>query len=102
MELTFGEICNYFLYALSGFFFGIFASRYSIISALKILERVREQGIVSGVLSSFLQVVFLATAFFIFPVLFISKTQVGGFFYYAVLVYFFNKGYRLYISNKKP
>ena len=88
MELTFGEICNYFLYALSGFFFGIFASRYSIISALKILEM--------------LQVVFLATAFFIFPVLFISKTQVGGFFYYAVLVYFFNKGYRLYISNKKP
>lgn len=102
MTLTFGEICNYFLYALSGFFFGIFASRYSIISALKILKRVREQGIVSGVFSSMLQVVFLATAFFIFPVLFISKTQVGGFFYYAVLVYFFNKGYRLYISNKKP
>lgn len=98
--MTFGEICNYFLYALSGFFFGIFASRYSIISALKILEKVREQGIVSGVFSSMLQVVFLATAFFIFPVWFITRTQVGGFFYYAVLVYFFNKGYRLYISGK--
>jgi hypothetical protein len=61
---------------------------------------VREKGIVSGVFSSMLQVVFLATAFFIFPVLFISKTQVGGFFYYAVLVYFFNKGYRLYISGE--
>ena len=100
--MTFGEICNYFLYALSGFFFGIFASRYSIISVLKIFDKVREQGIISGVLGSMLQVVFLATAFFIFPVLFISKTQVGGFFYYAVLVYFFNKGYRLYIGNKKP
>ena len=52
MALTFGEICNYFLYALSGFFFGIFASRYSIISALKILERVREQGIISGAVFS--------------------------------------------------
>ena len=100
--MTFGEICNYFLYALSGFCFGIFASRYSIISVLKIFDKVREQGIISGVLGSMLQVVFLATAFFIFPVLFINKTQVGGFFYYAVLVYFFNKGYRLYIGNKKP
>ena len=101
MTLTFGEICNYFLYALSGFFFGIFASRYSIISALKILERVREQGIVSGVFSSMLQVVFLATAFFIFPVLFISKTQVGGFFYYAVLVYFFNKAFAMHIRERE-
>ena len=100
--MTFGEICNYFLYALSGFFFGIFASRYSIISVLKIFDKVRERGIISGVFGSMLQVVFLATAFFIFPVLFINKTQVGGFFYYAVLVYFFNKGYRLYICNKKP
>ena len=100
--MTFGEICNYFLYALSGFFFGIFASRYSIISLLKIFDKVREKGIISGVFGSMLQVVFLATAFFIFPVLFINKTQVGGFFYYAVLVYFFNKGYRLYIGNKKP
>ena len=100
--MTFGEICNYFLYALSGFFFGIFASRYSIISLLKIFDKVREHGIISGVLGSMLQVVFLATAFFIFPVLFINKTQVGGFFYYAVLIYFFNKGYRLYIGNKKP
>ena len=100
--MTFGEICNYFLYALSGFFFGIFASRYSIISLLKIFDKVRERGIISGVLGSMLQVVFLATAFFIFPVLFINKTQVGGFFYYAVLIYFFNKGYRLYIGNKKP
>lgn len=100
--MTFGEICNYFLYALSGFFFGIFASRYSIISVLKIFDKVREKGIISGVFGSMLQVVFLATAFFIFPVLFINKTQVGGFFYYAVLVYFFNKGYRLYIGNKKP
>ena len=52
MALTFGEICNYFLYALSGFFFGIFASRYSIISALKILERVLT--IISAVLTLFL------------------------------------------------
>ena len=100
--MTLGEICNYFLYALSGFFFGIFASRYSIISVLKIFDKVREKGIISGVFGSMLQVVFLATTFFIFPVLFINKTQVGGFFYYAVLVYFFNKGYRLYIGNKKP
>ena len=91
--MTFGEICNYFLYALSGFFFGIFASRYSILAAIKIVANVKEQGIFSGVLGSFLQVVFIAVAFFIFPVWFITRTQVGGFFYYAVLVYFFNKGF---------
>ena len=63
--MTFGEICNYFLYALSGFFFGIFASRYSILAAIKIVANVKEQGVFSGVLGSLLQVVFIAVAFFI-------------------------------------
>lgn len=98
--MTFGEICNYFLYALSGFFFGIFASRYSILAAIKLKGNVNEQGLFSGLLSSIPQVLFMAVAFFIFPVWFITRTQTGGFFYYLVLIYFFNKGYRTYISNR--
>lgn len=98
--MTFGEICNYFLYALSGFFFGIFASRYSILAAIKLVGNIREKGFGSGIVSSLPQILFIAIAFFIFPVLFITRTQTGGFFYYLVLIYFFNKGYRAYIQNR--
>ncbi|MBQ8418213.1 MAG: hypothetical protein IJX10_06240 [Phascolarctobacterium sp.] len=98
--MTFGEICNYFLYALSGFFFGIFASRYSILATIKLVGNIRERGLGNGLLGSLPQIFFLALAFFIFPVLFITRTQTGGFFYYLVLIYFFNKGYRTYIQNR--
>lgn len=98
--MTFSEICNYFLYGLSGFFFAIFASRYSIFSAIKIVTNVREQGFGSGVLKSIPQIFFIIIAFFIFPILFITKTQTGGFFYYLTLIYYFNKGYRIHIQDK--
>ena len=45
------------------------------------------------------QLLFLSVSFFLFPTWFISKTPTGGFFYYAVLAFFFNKGLRL--NNKK-
>ncbi len=98
--MTFGEIINYFLYALSGFCFGIFASRYSVLSLGKTMLNVKSDGLLSGMLGSLPQLLFLFAAFFIFPVWFITKTPVGGFFYCAVLIYFFNKGYRTYIRNR--
>lgn len=98
--MTFSEIIRYILYGMSGFFFGIFASRYSILATVKLRGNLREKGFGNGLLCSVPQILFLALAFFIFPVLFITRTQVGGFFYYLVLIYFFNKGYRMYIQSK--
>lgn len=96
--MQFSEIINYILYALSGFCFGIFASRYSVLSILKIKTAVQSQGL-SGVFTTLPQLGFIIISFFVFPVFFISKTPVGGFFYYTVLLYFFNKGYRQYIKR---
>ena len=98
--MTFGEICNYALYALSGFFFGIFASSYSVLATIKLRANISEKGLANGLLGSLPQILFIALAFFIFPILFITRTQTGGFFYYLVLVYFFTKGYRTYIQNR--
>ncbi len=97
--MNFGEIVNYLLYAISGFCFGIFASRYSVLSAVKIKQSASSSGI-SGVFATLPQLLFILVSFFVFPVFFITKTPVGGFFYCAVLVYFFSKGYRTYIQNK--
>ena len=43
--MTFHQIVTYLLYGMSGLFFGIFASRYSVLSALKIREALHEGGI---------------------------------------------------------
>lgn len=97
--MDFSSLLNYILYALSGFCFGIFASRYSVLSCLKIKERVASAGI-SAILSTLPQLLFLIISFFIFPAWVITKTTVGGFFYCAVLVYFFSRGYRTYIQKR--
>lgn len=96
--MNFGEIVNFVLYAFSGICFGVFASRYSVFSALHIKSKWQEEGI-SCLFSCLPQLLFLSVSFFLFPTWFISKTPTGGFFYYAVLTFFVNKGLRL--NNKK-
>ncbi len=91
--MSFGAIVNFLLYALSGICFGVFASRYSVLSALHIKGKWHDEGI-ACFFSCLPQLLFLAVAFFLFPTWFISKTPTGGFFYYAVLAYFFSKGMR--------
>lgn len=98
--MNFGEIVNYILYGISGLCFGMFASRYSVLSAVKIAERWREEGFTS-LFSCLPQLLFLFAAFFLFPTWFISKTPTGGFVYYAIVIYFFSKGYRTYIKNRR-
>ena len=68
------------LYCLSGFLFGIFASRYSVISW--------------RTLASPPYVLFIIAAFTLFPFWLITRTEAGGFIYYATLLFFFTKGYR--------
>ena len=94
--MTFAAIINYILYGLSGFCFGIFASRYSVLAFLK-LKEAWQQGL-SPV--NLLHLLFLGLSFFIFPLWFITKTTVGGFVYYAVLLYFFSRGYHTYIKKR--
>ncbi len=97
--MAFSDIVNYILYGISGFCFGIFASRYSVFAAVKIAAAVKGSGL-AGIIASLPQLVFLIFCFFLFPVWFISRTTTGGFFYCAVLVYFFSKGYRMHIRNR--
>ncbi|MCD8199296.1 MAG: hypothetical protein LUD24_03850 [Phascolarctobacterium sp.] len=96
--MTFDEIINYILYGISGFCFGIFASRYSVFAASKIASVWEREG-AAGFLSCIPQLLFLVVAFFLFPVWFIAKTTTGGFIYYAILIYFFSKGYNKYIKK---
>lgn len=93
--MSFAEIVNCLLYAFSGICFGSFASRYSVLAAVHCQKRYREDGI-ACLFDCLPQLLFIAAAFFLFPTWFTSKTPVGGFFYYAVLLFFFNKGLRLH------
>ena len=67
------------LYCLSGFLFGIFASRYSVISWRTLASR-----------PPLLQ----CAPYTLFPFWLITRTEAGGFIYYATLLFFFTKGYR--------
>ena len=70
------------LYCLSGFLFGIFASRYSVISWRTLASR-------PPLLQCAPYVLFIIAAFTLF-----ARTEAGGFIYYATLLFFFTKGYR--------
>lgn len=75
------------LYCLSGFLFGIFASRYSVISWRTLASR-------TPLLQCAPYVLFIIAAFTLFPFWLITRTEAGGFIYYATLLFFFTKGYR--------
>lgn len=96
--MTFSTVINYILYGISGFCFGTFASRYSVLAAANIVEKYRNEGF-SSIFSCLPQLLFMFTAFFLFPAWFITKTQLGGFVYYAVLIYFFSRGYSLHVKK---
>lgn len=95
-----GEILNYILYGFSGVCFGASASRYSVLATVNMVEAYRKNGF-SGLSSCWFGLVFVLIAAFVFPVWFIGRTTVGGFCYYAVFIYFYNRGYQLYIKNRR-
>ena len=65
---TFSQIVNTALYIVSGFFFGIFASRNSLFSVIRIRNAFIEKDF--------------------------SRTTAGAFTYYAVLLFYFSKGWK--------
>lgn len=95
--MSFSQIINYLLYGFSGVCFGIFASRYSVLSARYVKQKFHDAGL-AGLSACLSQILFLFVSFFLFPTWFISRTTTGGFFYYLCLIFFFNKGIR---SNNK-
>lgn len=100
MFTDFGTFVNTALYVISGLCFGCFASRYSVLATKKLLAVFKERRTfyLPGI---FLQIVFLLTAFFIFPLWFSTRTQAGSFVYYAALIYFYRQGYFQYIKGKE-
>ena len=86
---TFSQIVNTALYIVSGFFFGIFASRNSLFSVI----RIRDFSLTS-VFGIAFSVLFLILAFLVFPSWLASRTTAGAFTYYAVLLFYFSKGWK--------
>lgn len=84
MDFNLDNLLSQILYVLSGFFFGIFASRYSVLACRVVRSR--------GLLSAIVQLCVLLLAFIVFPLLFSTRTMMGSFVYYAVLLFFFSKG----------
>lgn len=74
------------LYCLSGFLFGIFASRYSVISWRTLASR--------PPLLQCAPYVLLSSQLYAVSLLADYRTEAGGFIYYATLLFFFTKGYR--------
>lgn len=77
------------LYSMSGFFFGIFASRYSVLH----LRRLKSQ---PSIKHSVLTALFIVVAFTLFPFWLLSRTEIGAYIYYVTLLLFFAKGMRVF------
>ena len=71
------------LYCLSGFLFAAFF----LSEVVKIFFR-------PPLLQCAPYVLFIIAAFTLFPFWLITRTEAGGFIYYATLLFFFTKGYR--------
>ncbi len=96
--MDFHQIVNLALYAFSGICFGVFASRQTLQASIRIREAVKESGF-SGLVSVLPSIAIILITVIIFPSIFTTRTQIGGFAYYLTLIYFFNKGWNIY-KNK--
>ena len=75
---TFSQIVNTALYIVSGFFFGIFASRNSLFSVIRIRNAFIEKDFsLTSVFGIAFSVLFLILAFLVFPSWLASRTTAG-------------------------
>ena len=92
---SFSQIVNSLLYIISGFFFGIFASRHSIFSVMNIRRTLAEKDFAPASLFRLaFSVLFIVLAFLVFPSWMASRTSIGAIAYYAVLLFYFSKGWK--------
>ena len=93
--LGFSQIVNTALYVVSGFFFGIFASRNSLFSVMNIRKTLAEKDFsTASLFKTACGVLFIILAFLVFPSWMASRTTAGAFTYYAVLLFYFSKGWK--------
>ena len=85
MDFNLDNFLSQIFYVIIGFLFGSFASRYSVLS----WRPIRARGIFAYRFTGSI----LLIAFIAFPLLFSTRTVMGSFVYYAVLLFFFSKGY---------
>lgn len=93
--MDFHQIVNLALYAFSGICFGVFSSRQTLQAAIKIREEYISDGF-TGIVSVLPSIAVILITVIIFPSIFTTRTQIGGFSYYLTLIYFFNKGWNIY------
>ena len=92
---SFSQIVNSLLYIISGFFFGIFASRHSIFSVLNIRRTMAEKDFaLASIFRLAFSILFIVLAFLVFPSWMASRTIIGAIAYYAVLLFYFSKGWK--------
>ncbi|MEE3380813.1 MAG: hypothetical protein VZQ81_04910 [Succiniclasticum sp.] len=94
-DLTLGQILNLMLYIIAGVLFGVFGSRQSIFCVRRVRALYREHGFGFRMLVSIpFSLLFLLFAFLLFPAWLASHTVIGAIAYYAVLLFFFSKGWK--------
>lgn len=92
---SFSQIVNALLYIISGFFFGIFASRHSIFSVITIRKTLADKDFSAASLFRLaFSVLFIVLSFLVFPSWMATRTTIGAIAYYAVLLFYFSKGWR--------
>jgi len=83
------KILSQILYGVSGFFFAIFAVRFSRVAITKVKLTWQQRGFGAAFLLSCLpSIIFLLFAIFLFPILFYTRTPIGGFVYLATYIFF--------------
>ena len=88
---NFSHIVNSLLYIISGFFFGIFASRHSIFSVINIRRTFADKDFSPAALFRLaFSILFVVLAFLIFPSWMATRTAIGAIAYYAVLLFYFS------------
>ncbi len=98
--LTFSQIVNTALYVVSGFFFGIFASRNSLFSVMRIRKTfAKKEHSPASIFKTVYSILFIVLAFLVFPSWMATRTTVGAFAYYAVLLFYFSKGWKNFFSG---
>lgn len=93
--LTLGQILNLMIYLIAGVLFGVFSSRQSIFCVRRVRTLYRAHGAGFRMLVSIpFSLLFLLFAFLLFPGWLAGHTVAGAIAYYAVLLFFFSKGWK--------
>lgn len=96
------NILTQILYALSGFFFGIVGIRYSTVGFITIIGTWKQKGLAQVFSVKCLLYFFvILVGTFIFPILLASRSELAGFIYYMIFIFYGSRNYRIYQNSQK-